>query len=511
MASKLIVADILTGNASHLTRKFRNLPLANKLIELEKAVVQPKKSDTPTLLTKVINQLVSQGAIYPDEASAVYSRLLERLVKYNSIRNHNSLDELVQDIQQGQKSALISKLKNVPAMSNMVVLQQFFDSLPKTVANGQQNYDAFKQLLKQFVIDYNNFVEIFRSGTDTFLQYNFGPAVQKINLTQAFKNLHNLWGVRVTTEGSIPSLTALLQPQTRYLILLLSPIAVDAYFVRESFILYLIKLYKNTVVPPLTGEPVEELGNVIASLGPSYDKLKLKQGLNYLVTNQQTQYRPDVPELSKEEEALLRYIQTLLRTKVAGTRRQLTQRDLDNVMQNLNPVAFSGHINFLNRLFDYFRKVLHARPQLMTQIIFDSEWKPPPTFFLKTVLIPQDLELPPTPVQSRASSPVSRLVSDEPDARPIPAPRRPVPVPRTRTVSVPYRLPPPPINTDTDTDTENDNIPPPRPRPKPRKSRVTLDLDNLSTAFSKLRGKGVQDMLVEDFRSKVRNVNIRPY
>lgn len=227
MASKQLVADILSGDSPNLAKQFRHMPLANKIIQLEKAIVQPKRSDTASLLSEIVKQLVSQGAIYPEEASAVYGRLLSRLVKFNSIRTHGNLDGLVQDIQQGQKSMVMSQLKNVSAMSNMVVLQEFYNVLPKTVSNGQQNYDAFKQLLKQFVIDYNNYLEVFRSGTDTFLQYNFGPAVQKINLTQAFKNLANLWGIRVTSEGSIPSLTSLLEPQTRYLILLLSPIAME--------------------------------------------------------------------------------------------------------------------------------------------------------------------------------------------------------------------------------------------------------------------------------------------
>lgn len=510
MASKQLVADILSGDSPNLAREFRRMPLANKIIQLEKAIVQPKKSDTATLLTEIVKQLVSQGAIYPEEASAVYARLLSRLVKFNSIRTHGNLDGLVQDIQQGQKSMVMSQLKNVPAMSNMVVLQEFYNTLPKTVSNGQQNYDAFKQLLKQFVIDYNNYLEVFRSGTDTFLQYNFGPAVQKINLSQAFKNLSNLWGIRVTSEGSIPSLTSLLEPQTRYLILLLSPIAMEGYFIRDSFLTYLIKLYKNTVVPPLNGEPVEELGNVIASLGPSYDQLKLRQGLNYLVTNQQREYRPEVPELTKEEEALLRYIQTLLRTKVAGTNRLLTQRDLDNVLQNLNPVAFSGHINFLNKLFDYFRKVVHARPALMTDIIFNNEWKPPPAFYLKSVLIPQDLELPPTPQRSPERPVVPPRSSLVPVQKPIPAPRK-IPVSRRKVESTLYREPVPAIVTDTDTDTDTEFIQPRQFPPRQRKKKVVLDLEGLTSQFKNLKGKGVSDFLLDDLRKRVRNINVRPY
>lgn len=397
MASKQLVADILSGASRKLAKDFRDMPLANKILELEKAIVEPKKSDTPTLLGTVVKQLVSQGAIYPDEASAVYGRLLTRLVKFNSLRNHNNLASLVEDVQQGQRSVVLSSLSNVPAMSNMVVLQNFLNTLPKTVSAGQQNYDAFKQLLREFVIEYNQFLEVYKSGTDTFLQYNFGPQVQKVNLTQAFNNLSNLWGAKVTNEASIPSLTALLQPQSRFLILLLSPIAMEGYFIRDSFISYLITLYKNTVAPPLKGQPVQELGNVIASLGPGYDQLKLRQGLNYIVTNQPQEYRPEVPDLTKEEEALLRYIQTLLKTKIAGTNKRLSERDLDNVLMNLNPAAFSGQIDFINKLFDYFRKVIKARPDLMTQIIYDKDWIPPPAFFYKDVLLPEDLVPVPAP------------------------------------------------------------------------------------------------------------------
>ncbi|QIJ58767.1 pIIIa [psittacine adenovirus 6] len=510
MASKEVVADILTGTAPVLSKEFRQMPLANKIIQLEKAIVQPKKSDTPTMLSMVVKQLVDTGAIYPDEASAVYSRLLDRLVKYNSLRNHQGLESLVQDIQQGQRSTVVSQLKDVKSMSNMVVLQNFLSRLPKTVASGQQNYVAFQGLLKQFVIDYNQFIELYRSGPETFLQYNFGPAVQKVNLTQAFDNLSKIWGLKISNEKDIPSLTAMLQPQTRYLILLLSPIAIEQYFTPDSFIWYLFKLYKNTVAPPMSAEPVEELGDIIASLGPSYDQLKLRQGLNYLVTNQQREYTPEVSDLTKEEEALLRYIQAMLKTKVVNWRRILKQSDLDNVVQNLHPSVFQGHLSFLNKLFDFFSKVLQINPQYLTQIVFDAEWKPPAVFFLKSVLTPQDLMHVPPP------KPVPDTVFTAP----------PVPVPRTvflppRLVHKPkrvqdrrgYRAIEPVITTDTDTDSELEHsLPAPPPIPAPRqRPPVTVDVENLSAVFSKLKGKGIDGQLLRDIRQRVRNVNVRPY
>ncbi|ADP30817.1 pIIIa [Skua adenovirus 1] len=503
MASKQLVADILTGQAPKLSKEFKNLPLANKLIELEKAIVQPKSSDTPAMLTTVVKQLVNTGAIYPDEASAVYSRLLERIVKFNSIRNHNSLEGLVEDIQQGQKSVVMSQLKNSRSMSNMVVLQNFLKSLPKTVSQGQQNYVSFQGLLKQFVIDYNPFIEVFKSGTDTFLQYNFGPAVQKINLSQAFENLSKLWGVKITNENDIPSLTALLQPQTRYLLLLLSPIAIEQYFIHDSFLWYMMKLYKNTVVPPMKGEPVEELGNVIASLGPSYDQLKLRQGLNYLITNQHREYQPVVSDLTKEEEALLRYIQTLLKTKAVGARRMIKQSDLDNVLQNINLSSLQSQLPFLNRLFDFFTKILQLNPELMTRIVFDSEWKPPPVFFLKSVLTPQDLQTIPLP------KPVPETAITAP---PVPAPRTvflpPRIVPRSRREGDrPYREVMP-IGSDTDTESEAEIFSAPRPA---RRRSVAVDVDNLSAAFSKLRGKGIDTYLLRSMRERARNINVRPY
>ncbi|ALB78141.1 pIIIa protein [Chinstrap penguin adenovirus 2] len=513
MPSKDILADILKGDAPILSKNFKHLPLANKLIELEKAVVQPKKTDTPTLLNYVVSQLVRNGAIYPEEASAVYSRLLDRVVKFNSIRNHNSLESLVNDIQQGQKSVVMQSLSSSKSMSNLVVLQAFLQRLPKTVSKGQQNYESFKGLLKQFVIDYNQFIEVFRSGPDTFLQYNFGPAVQKINLTQAFNNLNNIWGAIVRSENEIPSLTALLQPQTRYLILLLSPIAIEQYFLRDSFIWYMFKLYKNTVVPPMSSEPVEELGNVIASLGPSYDQLKLKQGLNYLVTNQQMEYKPKVPDLTKEEEALLRYVQTLLRTKAVNGSRQIKQADLDNVIQNLNPSAFQGNIDFLNRLFDFFSKILQLRPELMTRIIFDSEWKLPPAFFLKKVLTPQDLDSfpPPRPIPDPNINP--GVVESQPSV-PVPAPRRQ----RPRSTASPMPLPRNVYrertsffsDTDTDTETDLDALPVLRRR-RVAADRNPVDVDNLTSAFNRLSGRGLESLLLRSIRSRARNINVRPY
>ncbi|UVZ42950.1 pIIIa [Siadenovirus carbocapituli] len=563
MASKQLVADILSGVSPKLSRELRDMPLANKILELEKAIVEPKKSDTPTLLHIVIKQLVDQGAIYPDEASAVYGRLLSRLVKFNSLRNHNNLAGFVEDIQQGQRSAVLAKLQNVPAMSNMIVLQNFLNLLPKTVSSGQQNYDAFKQLLKQFVIEYNQYLEVYKSGTDTFLQYNFGPSVQKVNLSQAFNNLSGLWGAKITSEDSIPSLTSLLQPQSRFLILLLSPIAMEGAFIRDSFLAYLVTLYKNTVVPPMKGQPVQELGNVIASLGPSYDQLKLRQGLNYLVTNQQQEYRPEVPEMTKEEEAILRYVQTLLRTKIAGGRK-LSEVDLDNVLQNLSPIAFSGQIDFVNKLFDYFRKVLKARPTLMTDIIYDKQWRPPPAFYVKNVWLPADLTPVPAPrtvvsyvdepprqdAVSRSAPPPRQEVVPRPipPARvtsklPAPKPRvslPPLPIsrprfnltqskfslPSTSRLALPsstssdedkqvalrssYRAPTSVYSTEeSDLDSDYDI---PNPRNKKR-NRVLVDVHNLTSAFSKLKGQGygLDSLILKDVRQRARNVNIRPY
>ncbi|AAC64527.1 pIIIa [Turkey adenovirus 3] len=500
------VAEILSGNAPRLSKEFRNMPVANKMIELEKAIVQPKKTDTPTMLSIIVKQLVDTGAIFPEEASAVYSRLLDRLVKFNSIRNHNNLEGLVNDIQQGQKSVVMSNLKANRNMSNVVVLQNFLQQLPKTVSKGQQNYDSFKGLLKQFVIDYNQFIEVYKSGPDTFLQYNFGPAVQKINLNQSFRNLSNLWGAVVRSEDDIPSLSALLEPQTRYLLLLLSPIAIEQYFTRDSFVWYMLKLYKNTVAPPMSTEPLVELGNVIASLGPSYDQLKLQQGLNYLVTNQRQEYKPSVPDLTKEEEALLRYFQTLLRTKVAGTTRQLRQSDLDNVIQNVNPAAFQGNVDFINRLFDFFSKILKINPDFLTRIVYDSQWKLPPAFFLKSVITPQDLLQFPQPKRIPDPNIVQVPVSNV--TVPVPAPRTKfkMPQPVSRPSKTAYRSKYQyPSESDTDTDSEIEVFGKPYGPIKP----ATIDIDNLSAQFKRLKGKGLD--ISNYMRRKARNVNVRPY
>lgn len=556
MASKQLVTDILSGGAPTISKEFRHLPLADKIIELEKAVVEPKKSDTPALLNVVVKQLVNQGAIYPEEASAVYSRLLERLVKFNSLRSHNNLQQIAQDVQQGQRSVIISNLLNTSAMSNMIVLQNFYNSLPKTVTYGQQNYDAFKQLLRQFVIDYNKFLEVYKSGPDTFLQYNFGPAVQKINLTQAFRNLADMWGARITSESSIPSLIALLHPQTRFLLLLLSPIAMEGYFMRDSFISYILKLYKNTVAPPLGAEPVGELGNLIATLGPGYDQLKLRQGLNYMLTNQQTQYRPEVPEFTKEEEAILRYIQTLLKTKIAGRRRMLDEHDLDNVIRNLNLSAFPGQLDFINKLFDYFRKVIQTKPQLLTKIIYDTEWKPPAAFFLKNVLLPQDLDIISAPNVPHEEVVLPPPILPEVTRVPLNTniPRRPPPIFRRKKKTpspTPYREP---VRYTTDTETEDSSfsgvplLPKTRPVPampelvRPEGSyrkpfvyatdstgssstesnflpsdsgqsgrAVDLDFDGLSASFKKMTGRGMQNIVMHNIVNRARRVNVRPY
>lgn len=543
MASKQLVTDILSGEAPSVTDGFRLMPLADKLIELEKAVVEPKRSDTPTLLHKLVKALVSQGAIYPDEASAVYSRLLERVVKFNSLRNHNNLQALVNDVQQGQKSAVLSNLRYSGAYSNMVVLQNFFNSLPTTVTYGQQNYDAFKQLLKQFIIDYSRFVEVFKSGPDTILQYNYGPGVHKVNLSQAFANLHDMWGAKVTTENSIPSLIALLQPQTRFLLLLLSPIAMEGYFIRDSFISYILKLYKNTVNTPYGGQPVAELGDVIASLGPSYDQLKLRQSLNYLINNNQTEYRPEVPEFTKEEIALLRYIQTLLKTKVAGRNRLLNEADLDNVIRNLNLAAFPGQLDFINKVFDYFRKLVSRNPRLLTQIVYNRDWKPPASFFLKNVLLPQDLEPLPTPTPTESESNVLPPVQENRQVFPDPRfPRRRkrrggdgqagyreperyttasdsedssslplfVAPPRSDNAEIlresmgNYREVPKPYTTEESSDssleTENSEV----------EGQAVVNRDG-SVSFTKMKGRGINNLLLLDVLRRVRYRNVRPY
>ncbi|AAF86927.1 pIIIa [Frog adenovirus 1] len=484
MDTKEFLAHILAGQSPNLTREFQSLPLSYKIVDLEKAIVEPKKSDTPNNLAKIVRRLVEIKAIYPDEASTIYDRLLSRMMKFNSIRHHNALDSLVQEVQVGQKQAILDKIKEAPTVSNMTVLQHFYDTLPPTVEKGQQNYDVFKNLLRQFVLEYHKYVVIFKSGSDVFLQFNYGPQIERVNLTQAFQTLQNLWGVQVVNRHNIPSLTAMLSPQTRLLLLLVAPLSQPSYFSKNSFLEYLMTVYKQTLGGPVDGETVAEIDEVITSLGPSYNKLGIRSALNFLVTNQEKKFVPEVQSLSQSELGALRFIQKLLRTKITG-RRPLKQRDLDNVFQGLDMYVFGDNILFVNRLFDYFTKVLQTDAGKLNHIIMDPTWTPPPMFFVKEVLIPQDLALPDSP----------------------PASRRGLPPP-----------PPPVAGPFSDTEDDDDDVIPPL-YDQPR-NPVAIDVESLSAAFSKLKGKGelrghglkaVSSSVLARIRSVVRQMGLRPY
>lgn len=373
----------LLSRITQLTAKpdFISQPYANRLDAILEAVVPSKRDPTHEKLLTVINALVETGAIRRDEAAAVFNALLTRVSRYNSINVQANLDRMAADVREAvaQKTRFTST-----NLGSLAALNGFLASLPSNVQRGQDNYTSFISALRLLVAEIPQ-TDVYQAGPDYFLQSSRNGA-QVVNLTAAFKNLEPLWGVSApTAERS--SISSLLTPNTRLLLLLIAPFSDSVSISRDSFIGYLLTLYREAIGQAnLDERTYNEVATVSRALGQD-NANNLQATLNFLLTNKKTTV-PGEYALTPNEERILRFVQQAvsLRMMQEGTS---PSDALDMTSASFEPSFYNTNMHFINKLMDYLHRAASMAPDYFTNIILNPRWLPPDGFYKGTFDLPE--------------------------------------------------------------------------------------------------------------------------
>lgn len=355
-------------------QKFASMPRANRFDAILEATVPSRKDPTHAKVLAIVNALVQNKAVRPDEAGGIYNALLERVGKYNSMNTQTNLDRLVQDV----KEAVSQKERSnqAPSLASIVTLNSFYETLPANVPRGQSDYLAFLSALKMLVSEVPQ-TDVYQTGPNFYFSTTRNGS-QTVNLTTAFENLKNLWGVAAPT-GERSSISSILTPNTRLLLLIVAPFTDAVSINRDSYIGHLLTLYREAIGSTrLDEQTFAEVTDVSRALGQQ-DGQNLQATLNFLLTNNHKKL-PKFYQLSREEERVLRYVQQ-------STALYLMQDNvgpaaaLDLTSANMNPSFYARHRAFVNKLMDYLRRAAAISPNYFTNAILNSAWMPPDGFF----------------------------------------------------------------------------------------------------------------------------------
>lgn len=374
-----IVDSILKEGNYAAAKEFRSQPLANKISALEKAVVKPRKDDTPDKVAAIVKELVKRGALTPDEAAPVYSDLLIRVHKFNGANVQENLAVLTDDIRAAQTSALRSV--DVGTLANQTVLNSFFTRIGQAVPYGQENFEAFKQVLRLFVNEAPN-VRVFMSGNATLLQANIRGVIS-VNLDEAFKNLFNYWGVMLDGDKVPGSLTSKLTSNTRVLMMMLSPFTTADTFIPDSFISVIMEMYRDTVSADYeVDENTEsEVFNVARSVGA--DDLDLKHTVGYLIKGRSDpEELARVRQLTPRQMQVLRYVQDSVADRIDRNGEDPSEV-LDDIHVSFSPSYYEANGPFIRRLVHFMRAALIHSPSYFREIYSNKYWTPPASFWSK--------------------------------------------------------------------------------------------------------------------------------
>ncbi|AFV70637.1 pIIIa [Bovine adenovirus 6] len=327
------------------------------------------------MIVSLLKDLVNLQALKPEEVGPIYSDLLIRVHKYNSMNVQNNLQNLVDDIRASQSDAI--RMTDIKSLSNQSILNAFLNSLPPTVSMGQHNYEAFKQTLRLFVNETPNAI-VFKSGFQTMLQVNIS-GVHTINLNDAFKNLNSFWGV-VLTGDSIPGeISSRLSANTRVLLYFLAPFTNDNTFTADTFISALMKLYRLTVSASLDfpEETEWEVAETAHSVGTN--SLNLTSTLGYLLKNREDEI-VNPKTLSPRQTQILRFVQKSLSDRI-----DRNNEDPEEALQTLSysfaPSFYEENGPFIRRLISYMEIALHNSPTYFREIYSNKFWTPPASFW----------------------------------------------------------------------------------------------------------------------------------
>lgn len=347
-------------------------------------MVPSKKDPTHEKLLTIINALVETGAIRRDEAAAVYNALLTRVSRYNSVNVQTNLERMTADV----REAVAQKTRQTEAnLGSLAALNGFLASLPSNVQRGQDNYTGFISALRLLVAEIPQ-TDVYQAGPDYFLQSSRNGS-HVVNLTQAFKNLEPLWGVNAPTAERM-SISSLLTPNTRLLLLLVAPFSDSVSISRDSFVGYLLTLYREAIGRTnLDERTYNEVATVSRALGQD-NADNLQATLNFLLTNKQTK-RPGEYSLTPNEERILRFVQqaVALRLMQDGT---TPSAALDMTSASFEPSFYNVNMIFINKLMDYLHRAAAMAPDYFHSIIMNPRWLPPDGFYKGDFDLPEDTD-----------------------------------------------------------------------------------------------------------------------
>lgn len=355
-------------------KAFAGQPFANRVDAILEAVVPSRKNPTHEKVLAIVNALIETNAIRPDEGGQVYNALLERVSKYNSMNVQSNLDRLSSDVRNvvAQKERIGEE-----NLGSLVALNAFLSSLPANVERGQENYVAFISALRLLVSEVPQ-TEVYQSGPNYYLQTS-RQGSHTVNLTAAFKNLEPLWGVSApVAERS--TISSLLTPNTRLLLLLLAPFTDGVNIARDSYIGYLLTLYRETIGQAhLDERTYNEITSVSRAVSDDDGAANLQATLNFLLTNRQHRI-PTEYSLTPQEERILRFIQQSVSLRMMQD--GLTpSAALDETSRNFEPSFYAGNRLFINKIMDYFHRAAAVSPNYFTNAVLNSNWLPPDGFY----------------------------------------------------------------------------------------------------------------------------------
>ncbi|APD29210.1 orf10 [Canine mastadenovirus A] len=360
----------LTAGDRH---KFSSQPFANRLDAILEAVVPSRKDPTHEKVLTIVNALIENGAIRRDEGAGVYDALLHRVSKYNSINTQSNLERLAGDVREAVAQQVRIAAGN---LGSLTALNSFLARLPANVERGQDNYTGFLSALKLLVSEVPN-TEVYQSGPHYFLQSSRN-GTQTVNLTNAFENLKPLWGVKAPTMERL-SISALLTPNTRLLLLLVSPFTDSVSISRDSYLGYLLTLYREALGRNhLDERTLEEVTEVSKAMG-NENINNLQATLNFLLTNRQKKIPKDY-SLTPEEERIVRFIQQAVSLRMMQENLSPTEA-LDVTAANMEPSFYANNRDFINKLMDYFHRAAAIAPDYFLGAVMNPRWLPPEGFF----------------------------------------------------------------------------------------------------------------------------------
>ncbi|ULR16487.1 pIIIa [Bat mastadenovirus] len=364
---------------------FKNQPRANRFDAILEAVVPSRQDPTHEKVLAIVNALVQAHAVRADEAGQLYSALLQRVSRYNSMNVQTNLERLVTDV----KDALGQRERNIRNnnLGSLVALNGFLATLPSVVERGQDSYVSFVSALKLMVSEVPQ-SEVYQSGPDYYFQTTRSGS-QTVNLTKAFENLRQLWGVKAQ-QAAGSAISSLLTPNTRLLLLLIAPFTDSVGIPRSTYIGHLLTLYRETLGQTQVAESTyQEITQVSRAFGEE-NADNLQATLNFLLTNRQHKL-PTHYVLTEEEERVLRYVQqsvALYLMQDGAT----PDSALDRTVANFEPSMYAANRPFINRLMDYLHRSLEASPNYFTNVIMNANWQPPQGFFTGDFVIPDPQE-----------------------------------------------------------------------------------------------------------------------